>query len=134
MIADTLSCSRCGRAPRAAGADVCLHCVAEITGDPDDVATAARAAPRREEIVSESPSTGRVRPFAELRDSGLLWLVNASVFHPRGVGLALVFDDDGKAVGWQLLGGPDEPWHFEPGPEIDERFRAANRTVEEARR
>ena len=52
------------------------------------------------------------RPFEDLATSGLLWLINASVFHPRGFALALKVKD-GKAIGWSLLGDGSEPWYFE---------------------
>lgn len=52
------------------------------------------------------------RPFEDFRDSGLLWLVNASVFHPRGYALALVYDDNDKCVGWQLFGDGTTRWTY----------------------
>lgn len=60
------------------------------------------------------------RPFAELRDSGLLWLINRVVFHPRGVALALHADETGRVYGWSLLPSSDGgPWTYpedvEPG-------------------
>lgn len=74
------------------------------------------------------------RPLAELRESGLLWLLNASVFHPRGLGLALHFDDDGAVTGWSLMSaGTDEPFSFPDTPDIHALFRAAERTLAEAR-
>lgn len=51
----------------------------------------------------------KVRSFAEFRDSGLLWLVNRVVFHPRGYALAFHFDDEGVVTGWSLLGNGSEP-------------------------
>lgn len=63
-----------------------------------------------------------VRPFADFRDSGLLWLVNRVVFHPRGYALALhytgKFPDMGECTGWSLLGDGTEPWTMgDPSPE-----------------
>ena len=55
------------------------------------------------------------RPFADLRATGLLWLINASVLHPRGFALALAYDDHGEAIGWELLGDGGEPWVFPDG-------------------
>lgn len=57
------------------------------------------------------------RPFAEFRESGLLWLVNASVFHPRGYALRLHFERDdpedaGACIGWSLMGDGSEQWQF----------------------
>lgn len=62
------------------------------------------------------------RPFEELSDSGLLWLINRTVFHPRGYALALTIAD-GKAVGWSLLGDGTEPWQF--GDDENDKFRRA---------
>jgi hypothetical protein len=67
------------------------------------------------------------RPWVDLRSSGLLWLVNAAVFHPRGFALAVV-EDGGKPVGWRLLGDGREPWSFASG-DSDESFRAAEATL-----
>jgi hypothetical protein len=67
-----------------------------------------------------------VRPFSELRDSGLLWLINRVVFHPRGWALALSYRD-GEPVGWKLLGDGNELWRF--GDPEDENFAAAEATL-----
>lgn len=70
------------------------------------------------------------RPFKDLRDSGLLWLINRSVLHPRGFALALTVADDGEATGWSLLGDGSEPWSYD----IDEaeRFAQAEATFSAA--
>lgn len=71
-----------------------------------------------------------IRPLAELRDSGLLWLINRVVFHPRGFALGLELDGEGAVVGWKLIGDGSEPWTMlPPEPEFD----AAERTLAEAR-
>ncbi len=62
-----------------------------------------------------------VRPWEDLRSSGLLWLINAAVLHPRGFAMAMTFDDSGEATGWRLLGDGSEPWRF--GDDVDEPFR-----------
>lgn len=54
------------------------------------------------------------RPFIDLRDSGLLWLINRVVFHPRGFALALLVRN-GEAVGWELLGDGEEVWTMGDG-------------------
>lgn len=66
------------------------------------------------------------RPFKDLSTSGLLWLINATTFHPRGFALSLHVTADGKATGWSLMGDGTEPWHFE-GPR-DDKFNAAEAT------
>lgn len=55
-----------------------------------------------------------IRPWIDLKTTGLLWLLNTSVMHPRGFALALVRDPkSGEIVGWRLLGDGSEPWRFE---------------------
>lgn len=56
------------------------------------------------------------RPFSEFRTEGLLWLINTSVFHPRGYALAFHYDDEGNVTGWSLLGDGTEPWVFSSTP------------------
>lgn len=58
-----------------------------------------------------------VRPFSALRDSGLLWLVNRELFHPRGYALGLHMRD-GVARGWTLSGDGSEAWRFEDGVDM----------------
>jgi hypothetical protein len=70
------------------------------------------------------------RPFSDLRPSGLLWLINRVVFHPRGFALGLAYPDGDKTqepIGWRLLGDGSEVWHFN-GDE-DESFEAVQRTL-----
>lgn len=71
------------------------------------------------------------RPFSELSDAGMLWLVNATVFHPRGFALALHADESGNVTGWSLLGDGSEPWRF--GEDMNERFAAAEQTLRSQR-
>lgn len=52
------------------------------------------------------------RPFEDLRSTGLLWLINRVVFHPRGFALAL-HREDGEIVGWSLMGDGTEVWVFD---------------------
>jgi hypothetical protein len=62
-------------------------------------------------------------------DTGLLWLINASVLHPRGFALA-IHVEDGVATGWSLMGDGEEPWRFaveewpDDVPTVDDRFAA----------
>lgn len=67
-----------------------------------------------------------VRGWDELRETGLLWLINRTVFHPRGFALALV-RREGEIIGWRLLGDGSEVWSM-AGPEDDE-YRAATETL-----
>lgn len=72
---------------------------------------------------TDDGTADRGRPFADLRDTGLLWLINKAVFHPRGFALALHFtapDADGTTTvtGWSLEGDGSEAWTM--GPDIDE--------------
>jgi hypothetical protein len=54
-----------------------------------------------------------LQPLSELRGSGLLWLINRVVFHPRGLALALYQEEDGEITGWQLIAaGEGEPFSF----------------------
>lgn len=70
-----------------------------------------------------------VRPFRDLMEpTGLLWLINRTVFHPRGFALALVFADDDRQqpVGWQLVGNGTQVWTYDPAETANEadRFQA----------
>jgi len=51
------------------------------------------------------------RPLVELSDTGLLWLINRTVFHPRGLALAL-HRRDGDVTGWSIMGDGSEVWTF----------------------
>lgn len=71
------------------------------------------------------------QPLLELSESGLLWLINRVVFHPRGVALAL-HEEGGEAVGWSLLAAPEgEPFTF-PEPVDTDSFRRAEATLRAA--
>lgn len=79
---------------------------------------------------SEVPAP-HVRPFEDLSPSGLLWLINRTVFHPRGFALGLAKDENGNIIGWALQGDGAEPWWFNAGSESD-LFNAAKATLAEA--
>lgn len=66
------------------------------------------------------------RPFIELSDEGLLWLINRVVFHPRGFALAIHKEDDGSVSGWSMLGDGSETWAF-TGEADDEEFAKVER-------
>jgi hypothetical protein len=75
-----------------------------------------------------------VRTFGEFRDEGLLWLINTSVFHPRGYALAFVYDDEDtefkNPIGWQLVGDGSEPWVM-LDHQGDEQFIRVNNLLKE---
>ncbi|MEU1853953.1 hypothetical protein ABZ499_33020 [Streptomyces sp. NPDC019990] len=72
------------------------------------------------------------RPFSALRDAGLLWLINRTALHPRGLALALHLDGDGQAYGWSLVTNADgEPWTFDPTTDTD-GYRRAEATITKA--
>lgn len=68
------------------------------------------------------------RPFEDLPDSGVLWAINRTLFHPRGYALAVQFDDDGAATGWMILGDGAEVWAFDDDTD-DEKFLAFEDTL-----
>jgi len=78
----------------------------------------------------ERTDTGR--SFNDLPTSGLLWLINRVVFHPRGYALALVIDDHGDAAGWTLQGDGTEPWRFADPSREDEHFADVAETLRAA--
>lgn len=70
------------------------------------------------------PDAGQPHPWADLRTSGLLWLINRTAFHPRGVALAVHTDKRG-ASGWSLMANEDrEPYTFDPATDDDGHRRA----------
>lgn len=84
------------------------------------------------------------RPFAEMMDAGLLWLINTSVFHPRGVALSIHVDrETGAASGWSLVAAePGEVMRYavpaeladpSAAPDVDAAYRAAEATLAAAR-
>lgn len=58
--------------------------------------------------VLEPPAHGEIRPLAELRTWGIVWLLNRVVFHPSGYAFCFAVDDGGEVVGWTLLGDGGE--------------------------
>lgn len=79
------------------------------------------------EAEAASSSGGVVRPWEELITTGLLWLINASVLHPRGYALGLVIGPDG-IKGWRLLGDGSKPWRFDD--DTTGQFAAAQFTLQ----
>src|SRR6266540_984695 len=64
--------------------------------------------------AAPAPARGPARPFIDLSHSGLLWLINRVVFHPRGFALSLDIRGD-VATGWLLQGDGTEPVSFTQG-------------------
>lgn len=77
---------------------------------------------------------GVARCDVDLFDDGLLWLINRTVFHPRGYALAVGLDDDGKISGFELWGNGDEPWQFGADIEENSRFTAVEKVFAALRR
>ena len=65
--------------------------------------------------------------LADFHDSGLVWLVNAAVLHPRGWALTIHLDDQRNPTGLSIQGDGIEPWCFAPGEqgEILKNFETA---------
>ena len=83
--------------------------------------------------ITETLDEGR--PWKELRTEGLLWLINTTVFHPRGYALCMHFQADGTATGWSIEGDGKEPWQFrdldlpEGQMSVDDCFTAVSRLL-----
>lgn len=61
--------------------------------------------------------------FKRLSEYGVLWLINRTVFHPRGYALSLIFEDGiEEPTGWSIIGDGSEPWKFDDSIDEDERF------------
>jgi hypothetical protein len=53
-----------------------------------------------------------VRPFSDMRETGLLWYINRTLFHPRGYTLGFMYEE-GELTGWCISGDGSEPYVFE---------------------
>lgn len=62
----------------------------------------------------------------EMRDNGLLWLINATCFHPRGYALTFTQEEDGSISGIGISGDGKEPWYFDDEAKMQQNFDAAN--------
>lgn len=71
-------------------------------------------------------------PLERLTDTGLLWLINSTVFWPRGYSLALVnrrrpgdtMDEATDVVGFEILGDGTEAWLPSSEEKATQRLRA----------
>lgn len=66
--------------------------------------------------------TGCEGRVVDLREDGLLWLINRVIFHPRGYALAMEMRDGEYTGRWLLQGDGSEIWRFE-GVDEDEKLR-----------
>lgn len=83
--------------------------------------------------TTEAAAPARMRPLDDLRSTGLLWLINRVVFHPRGYAIALHYEGD-QVVGWSLVGDGSEAWRYGM-TDAEERdvFERAEATLRAAR-
>lgn len=75
---------------------------------------------------------GELQPLSELSTSGLLWLINRVVFHPRGLALALNQGEGDDITGWLLLAAEaGEPFSF-PNRDDEMGYQRAEATLRAA--
>ena len=79
-------------------------------------------APAEVPLQSDLPN----RSLDELRTSGLLWLINRTVFHPRGYALSINYADgvDAPATGWSLMGDGTEAWGYNLPEGVEDELMA----------
>ncbi|HEY2088567.1 MAG TPA: hypothetical protein VGH54_21430 [Mycobacterium sp.] len=73
------------------------------------------------------PEDGVKKIKVDLIDDGILWLINRTVFHPRGFALAY----DRASSEFILWGNGDEPWEFS-GETENGKFNAVEAKLREA--
>lgn len=64
----------------------------------------------------------------DLRDDGLLWLINATCFHPRGFALAIREMADGDE--FVLMGDGTEPWRYASAADVEARGGDPSKAVD----
>lgn len=75
-------------------------------------------------------SDPRVLTLEDLRSTGLLWLINTTVFHPRGYALGVQNRGETDNPELVLLGDGSEPWRFSVHEDqLQELFDAVNETL-----
>jgi hypothetical protein len=79
-----------------------------------------------------SAMSGYKLALEALVDKGILLMINTQVFHPRGVALSIVLDDNGRPAGFEILGDGTERWDFDDDPIVDEKWKAFNKMLNEA--
>jgi len=80
-------------------------------------------------FVADSLAEGPARPLSEWGENGLLWLVNATVFWPRGFALGLAFREDPAngdeyLAGYNIEGDGTEPFAASTEEMAQQRFEA----------
>lgn len=65
----------------------------------------------------------------DLREDGLLWLINRTCFHPRGFALGVSVDDAGKVDGFVLYGDGKEPWRYAVAEQLEDPTKAVDEDV-----
>jgi hypothetical protein len=71
--------------------------------------------------------------FSRLSDLGVLWLINKTVFHPRGFALALSYEDGkDEPIGWTIQGDGSEVWSFDTDVD-DVKFEKVEALLSQAR-
>lgn len=51
--------------------------------------------------------------FKEFQEKGLLWAINRYIFHPRGLAMMMIFDDETNETTWSLLTTNTPPFSFD---------------------
>lgn len=74
-------------------------------------------------LEDDMPGLGYRLAFERFRDSGLLWLLNASVLHPRGFALGFTYPAGADIAqiklgqvepsGWTIYGDGTDAWRFD---------------------
>lgn len=97
----------------------------ELPGGGQEMFPAAFHVEGADPTAVPPPDADQPRPWVDLRTSGLLWLINRTAFHPRGLALAVHVGDDGEFDGWSLLTSDEgEPWQFDLTTDYDGHRRA----------
>lgn len=73
--------------------------------------------------------------FEALMPTGILWLINRTVFHPRGLALSIAVPaDGGPCQGWEIVASPDgSPYHFSDAVDEAAKHRAVEELLDLAR-
>lgn len=78
----------------------------------------------------------QVFTFAQMMPTGILWLINRTVFHPRGLALGLTVSTEGEphAEGWEIVASPDgTPYRYDDEETEARKHRAVEELLDLAR-